>query len=83
MSDLLSRITSALSDRYRIERELVAGGMATVYLAEDLKHNRMFTVADGTLLNTLEVSLADDPRTYAYMEREVSSFLFELKGLAR
>jgi serine/threonine-protein kinase len=34
------RLSSALSDRYRIERELGAGGMATVYLAQDLKHDR-------------------------------------------
>jgi serine/threonine protein kinase len=40
MSDQLERLTSALADRYRIDRELGAGGMATVYLAEDLKHNR-------------------------------------------
>ena len=38
MSDLPARLTAALADRYRIERELGAGGMATVYLAEDLKH---------------------------------------------
>jgi len=34
------RLTAALSDRYRVERELGAGGMATVYLAHDLKHQR-------------------------------------------
>ncbi|MFN8718999.1 MAG: serine/threonine-protein kinase, partial [Gemmatimonas sp.] len=36
----LSRLTAALVDRYRVERELGAGGMATVYLAHDLKHER-------------------------------------------
>jgi serine/threonine-protein kinase len=36
----LERLTTALADRYRIERELGAGGMATVYLAHDLKHER-------------------------------------------
>src|SRR3982750_2704579 len=33
-------LQSALADRYRIERELGAGGMATVYLAHDIKHDR-------------------------------------------
>ncbi len=40
----VSRIRSALADRYRIERVLGEGGMATVYLAEDLKHQRMVAV---------------------------------------
>jgi len=40
MSDVLTRLTAALSDRYRVTRELGAGGMATVYLAHDLKHDR-------------------------------------------
>ncbi len=40
MNDAVARLTAALSDRYRIERELGAGGMATVYLAHDIKHDR-------------------------------------------
>jgi serine/threonine protein kinase/Tol biopolymer transport system component len=38
------RLIAALADRYRIERELGAGGMATVYLAEDLKHDRKVAI---------------------------------------
>ena len=34
------RLSTSLSDRYRIERELGQGGMATVYLARDLRHDR-------------------------------------------
>jgi serine/threonine-protein kinase len=38
--DTISRLRSALGKRYRLERELGRGGMATVFLAHDLKHDR-------------------------------------------
>ena len=40
----LDRLRASLADRYRIERELGAGGMATVYLAQDLRHDRKVAV---------------------------------------
>ena len=44
MTEPLDRLTAALADRYRIERELGAGGMATVYLAHDPRHNRKVAI---------------------------------------
>ncbi len=41
---MIDRLNSALADRYTIERELGAGGMATVYLAHDIKHDRKVAI---------------------------------------
>ena len=57
-SDAPGRLRAALSDRYRIERELGQGGMATVYLAQDLKHQR--PVAIKVLRQELAASLGAD-----------------------
>jgi eukaryotic-like serine/threonine-protein kinase len=40
----ISSLAAALTDRYRLERELGAGGMATVYLAEDVRHHRKVAI---------------------------------------
>jgi len=42
--DLLDSLREALADRYAVERELGRGGMATVFLAEDLKHHRSVAI---------------------------------------
>jgi serine/threonine-protein kinase len=44
MSHAADRLATALADRYSIEREVGQGGMATVYLAQDLKHDRKVAV---------------------------------------
>src|ERR671910_1481778 len=44
MSDIPGRLSAALSGRYAVEREVGAGGMATVYLARDLRHKRPVAV---------------------------------------
>ena len=44
MTEITSRVSAALADRYRIERELGQGGMATVYLAHDVKHDRKVAI---------------------------------------
>ena len=55
MTDGPDRLTTAIGDRYRIERELGQGGMATVYLAQDRKHDRQ--VAIKVLREDLAASL--------------------------
>jgi eukaryotic-like serine/threonine-protein kinase len=41
---MLDRLAATLADRYRVEREVGQGGMATVYLAQDLKHERQVAI---------------------------------------
>ncbi len=46
MTDTLDRLSAALADHHRIERELGAGGRATLYLGEDVKHHRKVAVKE-------------------------------------
>jgi serine/threonine protein kinase len=46
MADLRSRLQEGLQGSYTIERELGRGGMATVYLAQDLRHDRPVALKD-------------------------------------
>jgi hypothetical protein len=57
MTDVRGRLNKALSDRYHIERELGQGGMATVYLAEDVRHKRKVALKAGTSWRRLESAL--------------------------
>ncbi len=58
MADVAESLRHALADRYRLERELGRGGMAAVYLARDLKHDR--DVALKVLHSGLAASLGAD-----------------------
>ena len=69
MVEITERLSTAFAERYRIERRLGEGGMATVYLAEDLKHDRK--VALKVLRPELGVVLGAD------------RFLKEIKTTAR
>ena len=44
MSDVPDRLVAAIADSYKIDREIGSGGMATVYLAEDLKQHRQVAI---------------------------------------
>ncbi|MBI2795648.1 MAG: PD40 domain-containing protein [Gemmatimonadetes bacterium] len=58
MSDIPERLAAVLADKYAIVREIGSGGMATVYLAEDLRHQRR--VAVKVLRPELAATLGSD-----------------------
>ena len=58
MTDVPDRLIAVLADRYALDREIGSGGMATVYLAEDIKHHRR--VAVKVLRPELAATLGSD-----------------------
>ena len=58
MPEPIDKVKAAFAERYEVERELGAGGMATVYLAKDLKHGR--SVALKVLRPELAAALGAD-----------------------
>jgi serine/threonine protein kinase len=67
----LDRPKAALADRYAIERELGQGGMATVYLAEDLKHHRKVALKVLRPEIAVTVGAGRSPRAAAAAVRSV------------
>ncbi len=61
MSEVFQRIKTALAERYAIERELGRGGMAIVYLAHDLRHNRAVAVKASYVRPRTDSGASDAP----------------------
>ena len=71
MTTSLERLTAALADRYDIEGELGAGGMATVYLARDVRHNgrdSMYVYLPAVYM-VLGPELSQDERVQSILRR--------------
>lgn len=69
MSDAVSRLNTALDGRYAIDGELGDGGMATVYLADYLKHERKVALTTWTNPKTLRARVRARLRPFACASR--------------
>lgn len=74
MSNQTDRLNAALADRYHIVRELGAGGMATVYLAHDIKHDRQ--VAVKVVKPELGAVLGAERFLYAFADHDLWLVIF-------
>ena len=77
MSDPVIRLNAAPSGRYAIEREIGEGGMATVYLAEDLQHERKVS------LKVLKPELAAVIGAERFLDRRHQSAAAGSSGMSR
>jgi serine/threonine protein kinase len=77
LDDLKHRLQAALSDRYTVQRELGHGSMATVYLAHDVKHDRL--VALKALHPNLAATLGADTNSASdWLERALEERAHQL-----
>ncbi len=60
MTEITAKLSTALAERYRIVRHLGEGWMATVYLAEDLKHERRVAIPRFDAVLAKAILLVDD-----------------------
>jgi serine/threonine-protein kinase len=80
MSDVLERLKTALADRYAVESEIGRGGMAVVFLAEDLRHDRR--VAIKALHPELTATLGADRFLPLYDSGEADGLLYYVMPFA-
>jgi hypothetical protein len=87
LTETLDRLLVALADRYTLERELGRGGMATVYLAQDLRHRRQVALkvlhselGPERFLREIELTAAITPWGADLAQRYPEQYMMALKA---
>jgi len=76
MTDPITPLFAALADRYGIASEIGSGGMATVYVAHDLKHDRKVALEDASAQAVLAHILTQDAEPLATHGPKVPACVF-------
>ena len=84
MNDVFERLGPALGDRYLLEREIGAGGMATVYLARDVRHRRrvaLKVISEGSASSEANARLVREARAAAALDHPNAVAIFDVGEL--